>query len=108
MLVEKVPGEEGVRRAEQREDEVRPSGAWSLRGREEPQQGRSAHVVRGFPVSFEGQAHDCGCVPHCIAGQPRAVGCANNAGESTVVKGLIGVQLPIFGLHWKVFVPSWY
>ena len=54
-----------------REDEVRLPGAWSLRGREEPQQGRFAHVVRGLPVSFEGQAHDCGCVPDCVAGQTR-------------------------------------
>ena len=43
----------------------------SLRGRDEPQQDRSAHDVRGLPVFFEGQARDCERVPDCVAGQPR-------------------------------------
>ena len=33
---------------------------------------------------------------------------ANGAGESTVIKGLVGEQLPTLGSIWKVLEPSCY
>ena len=96
MFVEKVPGEEGVLRAEQREDEVRLPGAWSLEG----VMSRSKVVLRMTCVDFKYSKDRPTIVDvYLTVSQVSrvAVVCANGAGESTVIKGLIGEQLPILG-----------
>ena len=62
---------------------------------------RSKVVLRMLCVDFQYSSEDRPTIVdvHLTVSQVSrvAVGCANDAGESTVVKGLIGEQLPILG-----------